>query len=117
MNRAPLHGAPIRGRGEPAPTSPHGYVPPHLRQDARDIQPAFATRNAHSNFAVEPAANSGSVKLKKAAVKIVGAASATPSRGPTPAASPSPVSGPVKAKAKEVERYVSASLYASSYPY
>jgi hypothetical protein len=92
-------------------------VPPHLSQDVRSRQPAFATQNAHSNFAVEPAANSGSVKLKKAAAKVVGVASSTSSRGATPDAGSSAVSGPVKAKPKDAERCVSAFLCASSYSY
>jgi hypothetical protein len=68
---------------------------------------APTTQDARSNFAVEPAANSGSFKLKKATVKIVGVAFGVPSRATPAAASSSPVPGPVKAKAKEVERYAS----------
>jgi hypothetical protein len=103
MNRAPLHGAPTWGsapsRGGPA----RGSQPVYGSQDARGSpQPAFGNQ---SNFAVQPAANSGNFRLKKAAVKIVGAASSMPPRA-TPAASPSPVPGPVKAKPKEPERYV-----------
>jgi hypothetical protein len=103
MNRAPLHGAPTWGsapaRGGPA----RGSQPVYGSQDARGSpQPAFGNQ---SNFAVQPAANSGNVRLKKTAVKIVGAASSMPPRA-TPAASPSPVPGPVKAKPKEPERYV-----------
>jgi len=106
MNRAPLHGAPVRGQAPPA------------RAPARGNQPAFGTQDARSNLAVQPAANAGGgLKLKKAAVKIVGAAApapppSTPFRvtAPTSTTSPatgsSPVPGPVKAKAKEPERYV-----------
>ncbi|KAH7067795.1 hypothetical protein FB567DRAFT_457859 [Paraphoma chrysanthemicola] len=78
MNRAPLHGAPVPGQ------QPRG-------SPIRGAIPSFATQDARSNLAVQPAANAGSFKLKKAAVKIVGAAS--------------PVPGPVKAKPKEAEGY------------
>jgi hypothetical protein len=107
MNRAPLFGAPTWGQvpsrgGRPA----RGGQPAYGNQDARgSSQPAFGGQGAHSNLAVQPAANSGNVRLKKPAVKIVGAASGAPPRAP-PAASSSPLPGPVQAKSKEPERYV-----------
>ncbi|KAF2026958.1 hypothetical protein EK21DRAFT_34283, partial [Setomelanomma holmii] len=74
---------------------------------------SFRTQDARSNLAVQPAANAGNVKLKKAAVKIVSStttsgALSTPSRvpvaaGASPTAGASPVPGPVKAKPKEPE--------------
>jgi hypothetical protein len=112
MERAPLHGAP-----------PHGRVPPH-RASARPSPPAYGNQDARGNFAVPPAASaggSGSFKLKKAAVRIVGAAPpapppSTPHRvaAPAPAtAASSPAPGSVKAKAKEPERYVVSSALCS----
>lgn len=79
MNRAPLHGAPVPGQ------QPRG-------SPIRGAIPSFATQDARSNLAVQPAANAGSFKLKKAAVKIVGAVS--------------PVPAPVKATPKEAEGYL-----------
>ncbi|KAH7065949.1 hypothetical protein BKA63DRAFT_167973 [Paraphoma chrysanthemicola] len=78
MNRAPLHSAPVPGQ------QPRGLP-------VRGTTPRFATQDARSNLAVQPATNAGNFKLKKAAVKIVGPAS--------------PVPGPVKAKPKEAEGY------------
>jgi len=110
MNRAPLHGAPARP------------LPPHLRGRAppNSPSPSFGNQDARSNYAVQPAANTGgSFKLKKAAVKIVGAAAPapppnTPQRAPAPAPAPtasSPAPAPVKAEAKQPDWYVYASLY------
>ncbi|KAF1847468.1 uncharacterized protein K460DRAFT_275532 [Cucurbitaria berberidis CBS 394.84] len=74
MNRSLLHGAPPRG----APQS------------------AWSGQDARSSLAIQPAANAGNFKLKKNAVKIVGAAS------PRPAV---PMPEPVKAKAKETDAH------------
>lgn len=101
MDRTSLHSAPER------------KLPPHMRAGPR---PAFGNQDARSNFAVQPADNTGSLKLKKKAVKIVGAAGPAPStprqalRAPAPSSTcstpavASPVAGPVKAEPKEVER-------------
>jgi hypothetical protein len=101
MNRSSLHGAPMRG--QVAPT----------RGPAHAGQPTFGSHDARSNLAVQPAANTGSFKLKKNAVKIVGApASSSPLRAApakfatTPVGGSSPVPGPVKAKPKVLDRYV-----------
>jgi hypothetical protein len=103
MNRAPLHGAPTWGQALSRGGFTRGNQLAYGSQDARNSpQPAFGNQ---SKFAVQPAANSGNVRLKKAAVKIVGPAPGTPSSA-TPAPSPSPVPGPVKAKPKEPEQYV-----------
>jgi hypothetical protein len=72
--------------------------------------PGRASGDARSNLAVQPAANTGSLKLKKNAVKIVGAAGpipTTPSRPvpPTLSVTSSPASGSVKAISKLPERY------------
>jgi hypothetical protein len=108
MNRAPLHGAPARGQAS---------MPPHLRRRAPPTAPApapvpasYGNQDARGNFAVQPAAKTGaSFKLKKSAVKIVGAAAPAP---PAPAAAASsPAPGPVKAEAKETERYVPVPPY------
>ena len=63
-------------------------------------------QDARSNLAVQPAANAGNVKLKKNAVKIVGAVGPTPntqsrSAAPVPTMRPSPALPPVKAKPNE----------------
>jgi len=98
MNRGPLHGAP-QARGQA----------PHLRGPARGAPVAYGNQDARSgqtanrNLAVQPAAAPSAFKFKKAAVRVVGAAAAKPS---PPAAGSSPIPGPVKAKPREVERYV-----------
>lgn len=132
MNRAPLHGAPPHGRGSaPPPRGPRGAVPSYSSQDARGASPSYGLQGARSsqgppspcgsqdargsasalggqqasgNFAVQPVANAGSLKLKKMAVKIV---SATASLGTaTPAAASSPAPEPVNARPKEPEKSV-----------
>jgi hypothetical protein len=108
MDRSMLHGAPSRGAPPPSRGPPR---PAFGNQDAR------GSRDTCSNLAVQPADHAGSLKLKKKAVKIVGAAGPAPSMPPrappapasvpartTPAVS-SPVAGPVKAEPTEVERY------------
>ncbi|KAF1938088.1 hypothetical protein EJ02DRAFT_458169 [Clathrospora elynae] len=101
MERSELHGAP--------PTAPQGLqsVPPHLRGSLQ--QPSWGPQDARSNLAVQPDANMGSMKLKKNAVKIVGAApvlttstASRPAAPSTPVAS-SPAPGSVKAQPKETE--------------
>jgi protein-S-isoprenylcysteine O-methyltransferase len=102
MNRAPLHGAPAQG-----------HPPPKRGPPARGTPLSFGSQDARSNLAVQLAANAGSFKLKKTAVKIVGAAApsipfrgvpATIAKAPTVGAAPVP--GPVKAKPEEAEGYV-----------
>ncbi|CAO2651581.1 Nn.00g041510.m01.CDS01 [Neocucurbitaria sp. VM-36] len=92
MNRSALHGAPPRGA--PLPT--------------------WGSQDARSNLAVEPAANPGNFKLKKNAVKVVGAASpvsraSTRPAAPAPAIASSPVPGPVQSKLKEADGHAPAS--------
>jgi hypothetical protein len=70
--------------------------------------PAWSSEDARSNLAVQPAANAGSLKLKKNAVKIVGAAgpmSTTASQPAAPKSSllSSPAPGSVKAMPKATE--------------
>jgi hypothetical protein len=84
MNRAPLHGAPVRGQAPPS-RGPSCDGPPSY-----GAQPAYGNQDARGNLAVQPATTTGSFKLKKAAVKMVKAAAPTP--------------GPVQGKPKEVER-------------
>jgi hypothetical protein len=102
MNRTPLHGAPVRGQAVP----PRGPAHPMLY--------AYENQDARGNLAVQPAANAGTFKLKKNAVKIVSApAPGSPFRVPSvasTAAASSPAPGPVKAKPKEVDRYVAFAL-------
>ncbi|KAF1925673.1 uncharacterized protein M421DRAFT_423502 [Didymella exigua CBS 183.55] len=62
MNHSLLQGGPARGH-----------------QDSRSTQDVRSSHDARSNYAVQPAANVGSFKLKKKAVKIVGAAGPAPS--------------------------------------
>ncbi|KAH4893303.1 hypothetical protein HBI49_127190 [Parastagonospora nodorum] len=89
MNRGPLHGAPpVRGQAPP----PRGPV--------RGAPVAYGNQDARGNLAVQPAAVLSAFKFKKAAVKVVGAATA---RSSSAAASSSPVPRPVKAKPREVE--------------
>jgi hypothetical protein len=84
MNRAPLHGAPVRGQVPPSRGPPRAAPPPY------GAQPAYGNQDARGNLAVQPAATTGSFKLKKAAVKMVGAAATTPDL--------------IKSKPKEVKR-------------
>ena len=69
-----------------------------------------ASGDARANLAIQPAANAGSFKLKKSAVKLVGAAGPVPATLSRPAATTpvalSPVPGSVKAQPKAVEGYV-----------
>lgn len=101
MNRSSLHGAPVRSQ-VPSPRGP-----------TRGLQSAYGNQDARGNLAVQPAANVGSLKLKKTAVKIVSApASISPFRaasaGPitTPVAGSSPGPAPLKTKPNDVDRYV-----------
>jgi hypothetical protein len=81
MDRSALRGAHATPRG------PAGMA-----------QSIYSNQDARSNVAVQPAANTGSVKLKKNAVKIVGSlASTTPFQA-------APAAGPVNAESKEPER-------------
>ncbi|KAF9691715.1 hypothetical protein EKO04_010499 [Ascochyta lentis] len=101
MNRSSLHGGPTRDtRGHQNATS----SPDASRsQDSRSSQDARYSQDTQSNFAVQPAANVGTFKLKKNAVKIVSAGTPllrAPQRPVTPASSrgtmplPTPVSLP-----------------------
>jgi hypothetical protein len=95
--RSMLHGAP----------RPGSSMPPHLRAGrgspsppAYGNQDARSGQDARSNFAVQPAANAGKVKLKKAAVKVVAPAAPAPVaivRAPAAPPPSSPGPGPVKA--------------------
>ena len=72
MDRSYLHGGPMRGSAGPARGS----------ENVRPSQDARVFQDAGEHLAVQPASNPGSLKLKKAAVKIV-----TPARqasGPAP---------------------------------
>ncbi|KAH6625614.1 hypothetical protein C7974DRAFT_414115 [Boeremia exigua] len=75
MDRSLLHGGPARSTAG----FPQGLTQGH--QDARASQDARTSQDAGTNFAVQPATTPVTFKLKKKAVKIVGAA------GPTPTAS------------------------------
>lgn len=71
---------------------------------------ASPSGDARSNLAVQPAASAGKLKLKKNAVKIVGAAGpipTTPSRfaPPAPSVTSSPAPGSVKTMPQAVEGY------------
>ncbi|CAG5178537.1 uncharacterized protein ALTATR162_LOCUS8750 [Alternaria atra] len=75
--------------------------------------PTWASGDARSNLAVQPAANAGSIKLKKNAVKMVGAAGPIPVAPSRPAASTQPVTsspaqGSVKAEPKATEGQTNA---------
>src|SRR5690242_1605225 len=59
------HGGPVRG---------HAGLP----SVHRPLQDARSSQDARSNLAVQPAANAGAFKLKKNAVRIVGAAGPPP---------------------------------------
>lgn len=108
---AMLHGAPPTGGGRNGP--PRG---PHAAQPRASTvaSPSWGTQDARSNLAVQPAENAGTFKLKKNAVKIVGAASTTPSALTTPSivapaapiGSSPPAPGPVKAQFKQTEGFV-----------
>jgi len=70
----------------------------------------WASGDARSNLAVQPAAYAGKLKLKKNAVKIVGAAGPTPTTPsrfapPTPSVTSSPAPSSVKTMPKAVEGY------------
>ncbi|KAH7374333.1 hypothetical protein BKA66DRAFT_422782 [Pyrenochaeta sp. MPI-SDFR-AT-0127] len=93
MDRSILHGAPSKG------------TPPSAR----------ASQDARSNLAIQPSANAGSVKLKKNAVKIIGAAGPMPKVNPQVSAPVSqmpffPVLSPVKPE--ETDRHKAANLNA-----
>jgi hypothetical protein len=117
MNRSALHGAPARSQ-VPSPRGPaRGLQSAYGHQDAQSNQPAYGNQDARSNLAVQPAANAGSLKLKKTAVKIVSApASISPFQAAsagsitTPVAGSSPSPGPLKTKPKDVDRYVNPAL-------
>lgn len=82
MDRSLLHGG--SGRGDVNPPQGHQSVKishdASSSQDARSVQmirssqDARYSQEARSNFPIQPAADSGTFKLKKKAVKIVGAA-------------------------------------------
>ncbi|KAF1917353.1 hypothetical protein BDU57DRAFT_447076 [Ampelomyces quisqualis] len=105
MNRA-LFGATVRGQAPPPRGPSHGVPPAYGNHDARGDTLVDRSQDARSNFAVQPAASTGSFRLKKNAVKIVGAA--TPLSNPSsasPAARSSPAPAPVNTKPKEAEHY------------
>ncbi|KAH9866655.1 hypothetical protein J1614_008348 [Plenodomus biglobosus] len=94
-------------------------TPPHLRRavpQQAQAPPTFAyalpargSQDVRNNLAVQPAADAGTMKLKKKAVKIVGpatpsAAAPKPSLAPLTASSLAP--GPVVASLKEAESFV-----------
>jgi hypothetical protein len=68
---------------------------------------AWASGDARSNLAVQPAANLGSIKLKKNAVKMVGAAGPVPSTASRPAALTLPMASSPNAGLAKVELKVS----------
>ena len=89
MNRSVLYGAPVWG-------------PPPSR---------WGNQDERSNLAIQPDTNSSHVKLKRNAVKLVGAAASTSSASPrsTAPASPivsSPIPGPVRAQPTKIDGYV-----------
>ncbi|KZM23544.1 uncharacterized protein EKO05_0011247 [Ascochyta rabiei] len=84
MNQTPLHGGPAR--------SSSGQF---SHQDARSPQNARSSQDARSNFAVQPAADVGTVKLKKKVVKIVSAAGPAPSASLPKTPPAAPASSPV----------------------
>jgi hypothetical protein len=110
MNRTPLHSAPVWGQVVPLRGPAHPVPSAYGNQDVRGVASSFSNQDARGNLAVQPAANAGTFKLKKNAVKIVSApAPGSPFRVPSVASTAggsSPVPGPVKAKPKEVDRYV-----------
>ncbi|CAN9189387.1 unnamed protein product [Alternaria alternata] len=67
----------------------------------------WASGDARSNLAVQPAANLGSIKLKKNAVKMVGAAGPVPSTASRPAALTLPTASSPNAGLAKVELKVS----------
>ncbi|KAF2852637.1 hypothetical protein T440DRAFT_32497 [Plenodomus tracheiphilus IPT5] len=115
---AGLHGTPPRAPRGPPPRGPQATPPPHLRRPAPPQAqaspalaynvPAWGAQDARSNLAIQPAADPGSLKLKKKAVKIVGAAAPAPMAS-TPATAPAttfpPVPAPVTGKPKESESH------------
>jgi hypothetical protein len=122
MDRSQLHGTPPVGprgltlqghRGPPSQYSPGRSLQGSrsaTMQAASPASPAVASQDARSNLAVQPVADAGRVRLKKAAVKLVRAPSVMPAASPKPAVPAfvaPPASGPVLAKPQEVERYVS----------
>lgn len=62
MNRSLLHGGPLRGNAGAS-------------REHQDVRPS---QDARSNLAVQPAANAGTFKLKKNAVKLVSSAGPAP---------------------------------------
>lgn len=74
MNRSLLHGGPLRGNA--GASREHQDVRPS--QDARFSQDPRPSQDARSNLAVQPAANAGTFKLKKNAVKLVSSAGPAP---------------------------------------
>jgi hypothetical protein len=95
---------PPRGPSGPASRGPLGTIPQNPQMASGDA------RN-NGNLAIKPADNAGSFKLKRNAVKIVGAAGpapATPSRpaARTPQVASSSAPGSVKAQPKAAEGYV-----------
>jgi hypothetical protein len=99
MDRSVLHGAPPQGRA-PTPRGPFGLA-----------QSMYGSQDARGNLAIQPATNTGSFKLKKKAVKIVGVAAPS-----TPFPATSTVSEPVKAEPKEAERQQPIDLAATPAP-
>ena len=92
----PLVAMPLRG-GQGAP--PRG-VPGAAPTTAPS---SWGTQDARGNLAVQPVASTGTVKLKKAAVKVVGASSVTQAR---PATAKSPAVSSLVSISKSPEGYV-----------
>ncbi|KAF1961691.1 hypothetical protein CC80DRAFT_543054 [Byssothecium circinans] len=90
MNRFPPHGG--------APRGPMGAQPPRGGLHGSSHAPqGFGSQDARSNLAVQPSAPTNKIKLRKAAVKMVGAASS-----PTaPPAAPTPLAGAVQSEPKK----------------
>lgn len=95
---------------------PHNSEPSHDPQTARASQDVRFSQDTCNNLAVQPAASTGKIKLKKKAVKMVGVArSAPPSAHVTNSLRPStslstplssPVPGPTGAQLKSDDGYV-----------
>ncbi|KAI8942129.1 hypothetical protein NX059_000220 [Plenodomus lindquistii] len=117
---AALHGAPPQGPrsmqpggSQATPTHLRGAVPAQAQapQAFANAPPLWGSQDARSNLAVQPAADAGTLKLKKKAVKIVGVAAPLPTTSqptPAPTPAPSPAPGPVMGTPKETESYASA---------
>jgi hypothetical protein len=112
MDYSRWHGAPP---GAPRGMLSQGPAGPPSRGSLGTIpqNPQMASGDARANLAIKPAENAGNFKLKKNAVKMVGAARpapatssrpAAPTLGPQVASSLAP--GSVKAQPQAAEGYV-----------